>query len=131
MRHRTDNRQLRRAVHKRDRGICYLCGIDCDEIARRLASSAKGAIWHEMKKARGLRLLEHLWGVSLSGRLSFWDMDHDVPLSEGGRHSLPNLRTLCRKCHARETAQLAARRARSLRQARRAQHTTHQKEFAW
>jgi len=41
-----------------------------------------------------------------------WQADHIVPVCEGGGEcGLDGLRTLCRKCHNRETAALAARRA--------------------
>lgn len=44
---------------------------------------------------------------------SLWDMDHVVPVVEGGGScDLANLRTLCIGCHKRATADLAARRAR-------------------
>ncbi len=41
-----------------------------------------------------------------------WEMDHVVPVVEGGGScGIENLRTLCRACHRRETACLAKRRA--------------------
>jgi 5-methylcytosine-specific restriction endonuclease McrA len=41
-----------------------------------------------------------------------WDADHIVPVIEGGGEcGLSNLRTLCRDCHKRVTAELAKRRA--------------------
>lgn len=40
------------------------------------------------------------------------ELDHTVPLVEGGKHDWPNLRLLCLPCHKAETAALAARRAR-------------------
>jgi hypothetical protein len=41
-----------------------------------------------------------------------WQADHTLPVIEGGGScDLDNLRTLCTKCHAAETAKLAARRA--------------------
>lgn len=39
------------------------------------------------------------------------ELDHVVPLVEGGDHDWHNLRLLCKPCHASETASLAARRA--------------------
>ena len=32
-----------------------------------------------------------------------WEMDHVIPLSEGGQDEIPNLRTLCVACHSQET----------------------------
>lgn len=40
-----------------------------------------------------------------------WDADHIVPVCEGGRTELSNIRTLCKPCHKAETRKLAARRA--------------------
>ena len=40
-----------------------------------------------------------------------YELDHIIPLSEGGKHTMENLRVLCVACHASETAKLAARRA--------------------
>lgn len=102
--------RVRRRVHARDKGVCALCRIDCDAIARSLSPPQS---WYPInqKRARGVRLLERLWGVRLTGRRTFWDMDHTLPLVEGGANALANLRTLCRKCHKRETAALARRRA--------------------
>jgi 5-methylcytosine-specific restriction enzyme A len=38
-----------------------------------------------------------------------WEMDHTVPLAEGGSDDLSNLRTLCKKCHKVQTKRLNAR----------------------
>ena len=39
------------------------------------------------------------------------ELDHTIPLIEGGDHDWHNLRLLCRPCHVDETSKLAARRA--------------------
>jgi hypothetical protein len=45
-------------------------------------------------------------------RTSYWDMDHILPVIEGGGAcGLENLRTLCLVCHRQVTRELAARRA--------------------
>jgi len=41
----------------------------------------------------------------------WWDADHIVPIIEGGKNELANLRTLCLACHRGHTAALARRRA--------------------
>lgn len=54
-------------------------------------------------------------------KLATFDMDHIKPVSEGGGEcGLENLRTLCKPCHRKVTAELAARRALARREARRA-----------
>lgn len=50
------------------------------------------------------------------GRLGAWEMDHVIPVVEGGGScGLENLRVLCRACHVAVTAQLARRRAEARR----------------
>ena len=39
------------------------------------------------------------------------DVDHIVPLNDGGQHELSNLQTLCKSCHSRKTAEDMRRRA--------------------
>ena len=53
---------------------------------------------------------ENQWAIR-RGRRSLWEMDHVVPLSEGGNGGLDNLRTLCLPCHRQATKALAGRRA--------------------
>jgi len=36
-------------------------------------------------------------------QLKMWEADHIVPISQGGRHSIKNMRTLCLDCHRKET----------------------------
>jgi len=40
-----------------------------------------------------------------------WELDHIVPLADGGTHELANMQTLCRPCHRTKTAREATRRA--------------------
>lgn len=52
-----------------------------------------------------------------------WEADHTLPVSEGGGAArgvdpLPNLRTLCIRCHQGETTRLAGRRAHRTRAAK-------------
>ncbi len=61
---------------------------------------------------RPFRLLGLEPRLDLFPRSRWWDMDHRVPIIEGGAlFDLGNLRTLCPWCHTRETAALAGRRA--------------------
>lgn len=61
--------------------------------------------WHYVRAAR--RTTERLC-----------ELDHIVPLVEGGEHEWANLRLLCRPCHTTETSALAARRARARQHSR-------------
>jgi 5-methylcytosine-specific restriction protein A len=86
---RTQPAFAKQLVRKRDDGICQICRRDCFE-GRRDST--------DYKRPRGL--------------LGLFEMDHIVPVVEGGGAcGLDNLRTLCIPCHRRETAKLAARRA--------------------
>jgi len=49
---------------------------------------------------------------------SFWELDHIVPLVDGGTHDDDNLQTLCTPCHKRKTAGEASARAERVREAR-------------
>jgi len=37
-------------------------------------------------------------------RRSLWELDHKVPLIDGGTHDLSNLQTLCVPCHRKKSA---------------------------
>ena len=39
----------------------------------------------------------------------YWEMDHTLPLAEGGENTMENFRTLCVPCHKVETAGLKRR----------------------
>ena len=40
-----------------------------------------------------------------------WDADHEIPLEDGGEHTLENLRCRCKRCHKAKTAREASARA--------------------
>lgn len=84
----TDPGYARLKVWERDQGLCALCGVRCR--------------YHR------------------DGRSDDppWEMDHRIPLSEGGVNAMWNLRTLCTPCHKGETALLAARTAQRRRDAK-------------
>jgi len=101
-------RGLRARVAKRDRGVCVLCRADCRALRRAYAALPKN------ERAAFARS----WDVpSRRRRKTWWDADHVVPIAEGGRNDLDNLRTLCLPCHKTQTKALAARLA-SVRRAR-------------
>lgn len=104
---RSDPGFARERVEQRDDGQCALCGTETlawehayQAEIERLAQETQRV--HQ--RFRALRLPDHTWA------------DHVVPVVEGGGAcGLDNLRTLCIPCHHRETAALAARRARKNR----------------
>jgi 5-methylcytosine-specific restriction endonuclease McrA len=39
-----------------------------------------------------------------------WELDHIIPLANGGTHELPNMQMLCQPCHPGKTARKAVER---------------------
>lgn len=98
----SDPREARRRVRKRDRGFCATCGLDTYALRRSL---------------RGRGSTSRIRELGFKPRKSFWELDHVVPLIDGGSHALSNLQTLCTPCHKRKTAREASGR-RDAREAR-------------
>jgi len=97
---RTDRRYLREQVLLRDAGICAICRADTLAACRELLRS-RG----KLRK----KLLER-WGLKRLTRQTLWDADHIVAVVEGGGEcDLQNLRTLCLRCHRRQTSALRRR----------------------
>jgi 5-methylcytosine-specific restriction endonuclease McrA len=80
-------------VRKRDRGRCAICGLDTVKLRRSI---------------RGKGTFEKTRELGFKPRKSFWELDHIVPLIDGGGHDLLNLQTLCTPCHKRKTSVEAA-----------------------
>lgn len=91
----SDPREARRRVRKRDRGICATCGVDTYAVRRR---------------HRGRGATRKLRELGYKPRKSLWELDHIVPLVDGGGHELENLQTLCTPCHKEKTVREAAER---------------------
>lgn len=98
---KTNPSYARQLVFARDKGVCALCGLDCN----RLYHELRRLDWRARRdRLRELGIPEH--------RTSYWDADHIVPVVEGGGEcDLDNYRTLCIPCHQEATRALAARRA--------------------
>jgi len=90
-------------VHARDKGIYRGCARDCDGLQRKIRVT---------KWARRKRRMEELGlPAYLLRRRRYWEVDHIVPVVEGGGScGLENLRTLCWECHRKATRELALRR---------------------
>ena len=91
----SDPREARRRVRRRDRGICASCGLDTIAERRRLRGRGSAARLREL----GFKV-----------RKSLWELDHIVPLIDGGTHDMANLQTLCTPCHKLKTAREAEER---------------------
>lgn len=128
----------RQLIYKRDRGKCASCGLDVSKEFPRIKEAAKeirryyewwwrvspvtapgvraeiGTIW-DLHEAVSRTLKEKFPGWSLS-RSTGWDVDHIVPVAEGGGQcDLDNLQTLCMPCHRQKTAEMNRRRFRKNR----------------
>ena len=92
-------------VRKRDKKICVACGLDTKTLARGKHKDKTRDEYRAMVGELGFPIFP--WG-----RYSFWDMDHVIPVTEGGGMcGLEGLQTLCVPCHKKETKELAGRRA--------------------
>jgi len=87
----SDPQEARRRIRKRDRGRCADCGVDTYKVRRELRKIGRGR--NRAMRERGYK-----------PRQSFWELDHIVPLIDGGSHDDENLQTLCTPCHAAKTA---------------------------
>ena len=112
----SDPTEMRRAVLKRDRGVCRECGRDCEAIRQGLerllarVPATRGA-GRAFLDAQGYAWVRLVHGVAIT-----WDVDHRVPIHAGGALDLSNVVTLCCRCHgvksaAEATARAARRRA--------------------
>jgi 5-methylcytosine-specific restriction endonuclease McrA len=90
----SDPREARRRVRRRDRGRCAACGHD-------------GEAGHGLLGPGSTRRLRD-WGFE--PRVATWQLDHIVPLIDGGTHDLANLQTLCPPCHTQKLRREAAER---------------------
>jgi len=113
-------------VLKRDHGICVECKLDCVRLKEELHVLLKrsqgwqtvspwGLLSPEDTQAaimlRNSRITElGLKGERALGSRRLWEMDHILPVVEGGGLcGLDNLRTLCWKCHQAATNALRKR----------------------
>ena len=56
------------------------------------------------RSIRGKGTFKKTRELGFKPRKSFWELDHVVPLIDGGGHDLANLQTLCTPCHQRKTS---------------------------
>lgn len=94
----SDPREARRRIRKRDRGKCADCGLDTNQLKREFKAIGRGR--NRIIRERGFKT-----------RKSLWELDHIIPLIDGGGHSDENLQTLCTPCHVRKTVDEARERA--------------------
>ncbi|MFQ5569158.1 MAG: HNH endonuclease [Rhodothermales bacterium] len=97
----------RRAVFKRDHGVCAACGRNTLHLRRRLQAATleeQGLLYHG--------LLRQGYDRYRLDRFMLWEADHIVPVIEGGGGTgLENLQTLCVPCHKQKTTAMQQRRS--------------------
>lgn len=92
---RCDDRFLRHKVRHRDRGRCAECGVDTLALQQQLEDEPDNE-----------QLREELIRQGFDLETCLWEMDHIVPVSQGGGLcDLDGLQTLCAPCHKRKSAQ--------------------------
>lgn len=91
-----DWQTIRRAVFKRDRGVCCLCGCDTEKV-RRVFRPLYRNDWRTI-----VSLLKELGWPKETSR-DWWEADHIEAKSRGGEDHPRNLRTLCVPCHKART----------------------------
>jgi 5-methylcytosine-specific restriction endonuclease McrA len=96
-------------VLERDGGRCAGCGADT--VKRRLRRS------RPIEPRPGDGRYAGPYCRAVWSERHAWELDHVVPLADGGTHELANLQTLCRPCHRAKTAREAGERARRRRAA--------------
>ncbi len=87
-------------------GWCTRCMLDLVSTEDRVAIIRD----HSGLASRSINVILSNFGFDHHRPL--WDMDHIVPLAEGGEDTLDNLQALCQPCHKEKTAEQAARKAR-------------------
>jgi hypothetical protein len=123
---RTSHTYVLALVHRRDIGVCSMCGLDTQKLLRivdrvrkrseryylgsggyREPTDADAGRWERLRgelAKRGYGNADHGYTPSL------WEADHIIPVVEGGGCcGLENYRTLCIPCHRVQTRKLRAR----------------------
>lgn len=109
------NDTIRKAVFRRDKGVCAGCGLDTAEAAERCSKwggDCSPKVQANANAARAEFMARGFPSPQYGGK-NWWEADHIIPVSMGGPNTLENFRTLCIACHRGETRRLAALRARA------------------
>lgn len=98
----------RKEVFKRDKGICAECGLDTKSLGKGLKRPLKDETKEQwVKRVDALRKKYSIPKY----RKTLYDVDHIVPVCEGGGScGLDNLRLLCLFCHRKHTTKLLQKR---------------------
>lgn len=109
---RSSTTYLRKCIVRRDKGICADCGVNCLPITRGFKRPMRGETRAEWK--RRVATLRKRYGIP-KHRTTFYDVDHILPVAEGGgamiSDLMSNCRLLCIPCHRKVTSAFATKRA--------------------
>lgn len=99
---------VRSAVEKRDKCICAICGVDADymrEAYLRMCRMTYGRFGRDYSNPFSMRVhrIAKKAGWPACYSRDWWEADHVIPHSEGGKFVLENVRTLCVPCHKKRT----------------------------
>ena|SRR3990167_11371602 len=101
-------KHLREEVFSRDAGVCASCGLDCVALLRAYLGAAKLDMSEQDPMTVTRALHTRLRRLGFQPGQPMWEADHVMPLTLGGADEIHNCRTLCRPCHRKVTAELAA-----------------------
>lgn len=103
-----------RYVFERDKGICAICGIDAVWLGRKIVEIYR--LWRKYHSVSFSEYTAHFGPWGTEAYKQFWEAHHIIPVSLGGGCcGLENYRTICLRCHKKETADLAKRRSKDFR----------------
>lgn len=103
----------RKWVLRRDKGICKQCGLDCVAHRRDWMHHMKyfnfgdaknlGKFYDPLQEIPQHKVRKKRGKITLG---TLWDMDHIIPVRDGGRTIPENLQTLCWWCHQTKTKEM-------------------------
>ena len=101
---------IRIAVLDRDKGVCAVCGLDCDAFEKRMRNRLRQLRDRRLGSERIKRLRDAVVKRGFDGLIdSTWQADHIVARSEGGSSLMENIQTLCTPCHKAKSAEMKSR----------------------
>lgn len=93
-------------VLARDGGICAACGRDTHRWVLRRGSRRRRRNWPGIPpESFAGPWCDFEWRYR-----AVWELDHIIPLIDGGTHELANMQTLCVPCHRAKTKRETATR---------------------
>lgn len=119
---RTNQAKARQLAWDRDHGVCQSCGVDTVALEAAyktalamIAPDPRMLSWAEAARVLDQRrdVRRRLEALGFHPGKAWWEADHEQEVSRGGDGSATNIRSLCRPCHVRVTADYAGQRGRA------------------